>query len=191
MEDFENSWIKDLSSSEPSIRTDAATQIYAAGRTRADRAIHEWWSNHDFAQLFGTKPVATVGLAVTPETFARIREANGSPRLAEVPTAQDASEFELHFTPEISLDILTTRSPDGAGAIARFLSKYGEGVQQVEFRCNNVDRATQLLRESFGVQPVYPSMQPGADGTRINFFLVAGADGKKVLVELYEPELPG
>jgi hypothetical protein len=189
--DFENSWIKDLASREPSIRTDAATQIYAAGRTRADRAIYEWWSNHDFAQLFGPKPVATVGLAVTPETFARIREANGSPRLAEVPTTQDASEFELHFTPEISLDILTTRSPEGAGAIARFLSKYGEGVQQVEFRCYNVDRATQLLRESFGVQPVYPSMQPGADGTRINFFLVAGADGKKVLVELYEPELPG
>jgi hypothetical protein len=29
-------------------------------------------------------------------------------------------------------------------------------------------------------------MRPGADGTRVNFFLVPSPDGGKVLIELYE-----
>jgi len=33
---------------------------------------------------------------------------------------------------------------------------------------------------------VYAAKRPGADGTAVNFFLVAGRDGKKVLIELYE-----
>jgi hypothetical protein len=79
---------------------------------------------------------------------------------------------------EISLDILTTRSPDG---LERLRDSFRSTVKASSRSSSvyNVDRATQLLRESFGEQPVYASMQPGADGTRVNFFLVAGADGKK------------
>lgn len=77
----------------------------------------------------------TVGLPFARETFSPIRVANGTPRLAEVPADQDAEEF---------LDILTAREPAGNGAIARYLAKFGEGVQQVEFRCANVDRATEI-----------------------------------------------
>src|SRR5262249_40051178 len=125
-------------------------------------------------------------IAVQPMTFTRIREANGRPPLAQVPPEQDASEFELHFAGGVALDILTTLAPEGSGAIARFLAKQGEGIQQVEFRCEDVDRATAVLRRDFGLAPVYSSKRPGAGGTQINFFLVGGASGPKVLIELYE-----
>jgi hypothetical protein len=124
---------------------------------------------------------------VRPSTFARIREANGIPPLADVPPDQDAEEFELHFPNDISLDVLTTRETEGQGAIAKYLAKFGEGVQQVEFRCANVDRAAQILNEKFGVRPIYPQTRAGADGTRVNFFLVPVPNAGKVLVELYEP----
>jgi hypothetical protein len=82
--------------------------------------------------------------------------------------------------------VLTTREPGGSGAIARYLAKLGEGVQQVEFGCENVDRATEILKEQFDVKPVYPATRPGADGTRVNFFLVPTSAGGKVLIELCE-----
>ena len=43
------------------------------------------------------------------------------------------------------LDILTTKSPGGTGAIASFLEKFGEGIQQVETDVTDVDRATETL----------------------------------------------
>ena len=187
MSDLKNEWIAELASEEASARQDAAERIFAAGRSLAEPAVLHWRTCSEFAELLGEKPQATVGLAVKPETFAKVREANGWPRLAEVPPEQDAAEFELHFEGGAALDVLTSRKPDGSGAIAKFLSKMGEGVQQVEFRCANVDRATAILREHFNVSAVYQETRPGADGTRVNFFLVASADGKKVLIELYEP----
>jgi hypothetical protein len=178
--------IADLSSSDPIMRSAAAIEIYRRGRAPADRAAYIWWTNPEFAALFGATPAVTVGLAVKRETFARIRNANGSPRLVDVPPDQDAEEFELHFPNDISLDLLTTREPEGPGPISKFLAKLGEGVQQVEFRCINVDRATQILKEKFRVQPIYPETRAGADNTRVNFFLVPSPVSGKVLIELYE-----
>ena len=180
-------WIAALSSPEDGARAAAARQIYAAGRSRVEQAIQRWLHNADFARLIGKNREMTVGLAVRPETFAQIRGANGWPRLAEVPPEQDASEFTLHFEGGVTLDMLTSRNPQGSGAIAKFLLKFGEGVQQVEFRCSDVNRATAILRDQFGVVPIYPEVRPGADGTRINFFLADSADGERVLIELYEP----
>jgi hypothetical protein len=179
--------ITDLSSGDAIMRAAAATEIYRRGRAPADRAVYTWWNNPEFAALFGANPMVTVGLAVRPSTFARIREANGAPSLSEVPPDQDAQEFELHFPSDISLDVLTTRDPEGQGAIAKYLAKFGEGVQQVEFRCANVDRATQILNEKFEVQPIYAQTRAGADNTKVNFFLVPLPNAGKVLVELYEP----
>ena len=178
--------ITDLSSSDAIMRAAAATEIYRRGRAPADRVVYTWWSDPEFAALFDANPVVTVGLAVRPSTFARIREANGRPPLAKVPPDQDAAEFELHFPDDISLDVLTTRDPKSEGAIAKYLAKFGEGVQQVEFRCANVDRATQILKEKFAVLPIYSQTRPGADDTKVNFFLVPQPSGGKVLVELYE-----
>lgn len=184
---LKDTWVEELSSQDAQVRTNAARQVYGAGCSLAEPAIHRWLEQRDLAGLLGEKPFVTVGLAVTPETFAKIREANGWPRLADVPTEQDAVEFELHFEGNVALDVLTFREPDGTGAVAKFLAKLGEGVQQVELRCGDVDRATAILREHFGMKAVYPETRPGADGTRVNFFLVAGNEGKRVLIELYEP----
>jgi hypothetical protein len=177
-----------LTSDDTSARTAAAVEIFRVGRTRADRVASEWLTDSELsALLLGPNPAVTVGLAVERETFVKIRVANGTPRLAEVPSDQDAEEFALHFPEGVSLDVLTTRAPGGPGAIAGFLSKFGEGVQQVEFRCSKVDRATEILKEKFGVAAIYPETRPGADGTRVNFFLVPLPENGKVLIELYEP----
>ena len=178
--------IADLASSDPVMRAAAATEIYRRGRAPADRAVYLWWNHPELARLFGGNPAVTVGLAVQRSTFERIRQANGQPPLAHVPPDQDAEEFELHFANDISLDVLTTSDPDGQGAIARYLRKFSEGVQQVEFRCRDVDQATEILAENFGVQPIYPQTREGADHARVNFFLVATPGSSKVLIELYQ-----
>jgi hypothetical protein len=49
-----------------------------------------------------------------------------------------------------------------------------------------VDRATEILRTKFSLAPIYAATRPGADGTRVNFFLVPAPQAKKVLVELVE-----
>jgi hypothetical protein len=132
----------------------------------------------------------TVGVAVLPATFEKIRAANGAPPLADAPADQDVLEFELEYSengfPRIRLDILTTKTPGGNGAIARFLKKFGEGIQQVELEVTNVDRATEILRTRFQLAPIYPATRPGANGTRVNFFLVPTQDNQKVLIELVE-----
>lgn len=179
-------WIAGLYSANAGERAATAREIFAVGHARAKESTLAWRDHEELRQLLGDPPEVTVGLAVQPETFAKIRNANGKPQLADVPPDQDAMEFELHWPGIISLDILTTRAPSGSGVIARFLAKQGEGIQQVEFRCANVDRATSILQEHFSLAAVYPHSRPGANRTRINFFLVSASGGKKVLVELYE-----
>ena len=186
-----SSAISNLSAADESARVAAALEIYLHGRIPADRAVSRWWHDAELSELLlRPKPIVTVGVAVHRETFASILAANGQPALADVPQEQDAEEFELHFADGVELDVLTSREPDGRGAIARFLAKFGEGVQQVEFRCLNVDRAMAILRERFSVAPIYPEARAGANGSKVNFFLVpapgAGAENAKVLIELYE-----
>jgi hypothetical protein len=183
--------ITNLSVAEKSTRAAAASEIYRHGRGLADRAASRWWEDVELAELLlSPKPIVTVGLAVDRETFARIRAANGQPGLAVVPQEQDAEEFEMHFADGVELDVLTSREPGGQGAIARFLAKFGEGVQQVEFRCLDVNRAMAIVRERFGVAPIYPEARAGANGSKVNFVLVPvpgmGAENTKVLIELYE-----
>jgi len=179
--------IDGLSAPESETRAVSATEIYKTGRALADHAAYPWWSDEELASLLnGDDPKMTIGLAVTPERFKEIHEASGLPRLSEVPPDQDALEFELHFPGGLSMDVLTSKDPAGGGAIAKFLKKFGEGIQQIEYLCKNVDRATQILKTKFDVAAIYPESRPGADGTRVNFFLVSAPDAAKVLIELYE-----
>lgn len=181
-----------MSAAEPSARERAGGELFRSGREAGESAIESWTRDAEAERFFlrdasgRVKP--TVGVAVRPETFERIRAACGSPRLAEVPPDQDAREFELHFPGGVALDILTTRDPGGAGAIAKFLAKFGEGVQQVEFLVSDVARLTEILKNRLGVAPVYPAARPGADGTRVNFFLVSLPTGGKILIELVEKQ---
>ena len=191
-----------LADSDPAERAWAATRLFNAGQSRVLDSLHAWSQDDEFRQLMvrqGTENatpaipnsvVLTVGIAVLPETFEKIRAANGAPPLADAPSDQDVLEFELEYSesdlPHIRLDILTTKAPGGNGAIARFLGKFGEGIQQVELDVTNVDRATEILRTRFQLPPVYPATRPGANGTRVNFFLVPAQHNQKVLLELVE-----
>jgi hypothetical protein len=183
------SFIQALADADPRARAEAGRELYEQGRRLGESAVARWRADPEIAALVGEAP--TVGVAVAPERFEEIRAANGAPRLAGVPPDQDAREFELHFERGAALDILTTRAPEGSGAIARFLERFGEGIQQVEYATPDVDRATELLRQRLSVAPLYPAARPGADGTRVNFFLVAAAGGKKALVELVESRPEG
>ena len=50
----------------------------------------------------------------------------------------------------------------------------------------DVDAATAILRRDFALEPIYPATRAGANGTRVNFFLATGGDGRKILIELVE-----
>jgi hypothetical protein len=189
--------VRQLADGDDRVRQAAALELYRLGADRAQAAVRAWAGDKELARLIAGPP--TVGIAVTPQHFAAIHAAwagtEGPPRLAQVPADQDAREFELHIEFDGAtalLDILTPRDPSdpnsqgSQGAIARFLAKQGEGVQQVEFPCKDVTRAAELIRERFGVPPAYPETREGAEGTRVNFFLVALPDGTRVLIELFE-----
>jgi tellurite resistance protein TerC len=176
--------VADLADADPETRKAAASLLYDLGRALGEAAVAPWHFDNELGNLLSDQ--ATVGIAVTPENFARIHERAGKPRFADVPPDQDAREFELHFDKHVRLDILTTSAPGGPGAIAKFLEKFGEGIQQVEFLAADVEKATQLLQERFSQPPIYPAARDGADGTRVNFFLLKTPDDRKVLIELVE-----
>jgi hypothetical protein len=178
-------------------RSRAATELFAMGSALGLAAARGWLNDAELARCFARDASGeleiTVGVAVEPGEFEAIREACGRPALAEVPADQDAREFELDFPASgasdsgaaVRLDILTTRDAQGGGAIARYLAKFSAGIQQIEFRVHSVEAATELLGARFGVQPIYATARGGANGTRVNFFLVA-AGAQKVLIELFE-----
>jgi len=176
--------VRSLTSPEDGMRNGAAKELYRRGQELAEEAILTWRQDSEIGALISVH--ATVGIAVTQQRFAAIRSALGNPHLADVPPEQDAQEFEWSVGEGVQLDILTTREPDGAGAIARFLAKSGEGIQQVEFPTPDIERATEMIRSRLGLAAIYPAAHAGADGTRVNFFLTSTTGGKKVLIELVE-----
>lgn len=182
--------IRALSGPDSAARERAGVAIFRAGCELANSATQSWFLDSELATLIVRDPAGipelTVGLAVQPENFEKIRAACASPRLANVPPDQDAREFELTFPGGARLDVLTSAAPAGSGAIARFLEKSGEAIQQVEISVTSVDRATEILRDRFEIVPVYPATRPGADGTRVNFFLLTAVPSRKVLIELVE-----
>ena len=196
-------WIRNLADSDPAKRRAAASHLHLVGAALFFAGSREWFRDPEFRELVRPFSMAaageptpevtsfSIGIAVQPENFERIRAANGSPRLAEVPPDQDAMEFELRSGEHEEFDILTTRDPHGPGAIARYIKKFGEGIQQIEVNVTSVDRATEILRTRFGLASVYRETHAGADGTRVNFFLVPLAEGKRVLIELVEPAPKG
>lgn len=195
-------YIGRLADKDPAERVHTAFELFRAGFARAFDALQQWEQDEELRELMvrenfegitSTVPSVariTVGIAVLPKTFDKIRAANGSPPLADAPPDQDAAEFELEFEKQtmsyVHLDILTTKAPGGEGAISRFLKKFGEGIQQIELDVTDVDRATKILRTRFNIEPIYPETRAGANGTRVNFFLVNARNSQKVLVELVQ-----
>lgn len=175
-----------LAGADAAARERAAAEIFRQGCAAAEPAFKQWFADAEFRALVaGRGPLLTVGVAVEPARFEEIRRRTGA-RLAQAPADQDVQEFELQFPHGVRLDVLTTRDPAGAGAIARFLQRFGAGIQQVECEVRDVAKATQVIRSRFALEPVYPETRDGANGTRVNFFLVPAAENRKVLIELVE-----
>jgi hypothetical protein len=191
-----------LADPDPDLRAQVAWDLFRHGAGRALHWFDKWQKDEEFrglivreqfVRLVGGEvsfPKMTVGIAVLPDTFEKIRAAYGFPPLADAPSDMDVLEFEIEhrgrFVPSPRLDIITTKAPGGGGVIARFLEKFGEGIQQVELCVTDVDLATKILRERFQFDPVYPETRLGANGRRINFLLVTAWNGGKVLIELVE-----
>jgi hypothetical protein len=193
-----SNWIENLANAAPLRRANAGLRLYLHGVNLFMPLLTKWVDDLNFREL--TLPYSrnteeqkkngpstiVVGVAVHPDLYEKIYLANGSPHLPDVPPDQDAREFELEMDDGVKLDILTTREPGGEGAIARYLKKFGQGIQQIELYVRSVDRATEILTSNFGLAAIYPSTLPGADNTRVNFFLATTPDAKKLLVELVE-----
>lgn len=69
-------------------------------------------------------------------------------------------------------------------AIGKFLSKNGQGIQQLAYRVRDIDEVSRVLRER-GMRLLYPEPKRGTAGSRINF--VHPKDARGVLLELVEP----
>ena len=69
-------------------------------------------------------------------------------------------------------------------AIAKFLERSGEGVQQVAYAVDDIEATSHSLRDA-GLRLLYDQPKPGTAGSRINFVHPKDAGG--VLVELVEP----
>jgi hypothetical protein len=180
-------YISQLARPDAKQREAAAYALFRLGCASAEPVLKKWFADPEFRALVPSGGVLlTVGLAVQPATFEAIRARFGQPQLAEVPEDQDVLEFELNFAHGVRLDVITPRAATGEGAIAKFLARFGDGIQQVECDVRDVSRATELLQQRFQVQPIYPEIRAGANRTRVNFFLVPIADDRKLLIELVE-----
>jgi len=181
-------YISKLAGANAKEREAAAYALFRLGCASAEPVLKKWFADPEFRALVpGGGILLTVGLAVQPATFEAIRARFGQPPLAEVPVDQDVLEFELSFAHGVRLDVITPRTATGEGAIAKFLARFGEGIQQVECDVRDASRATEILQQRFQVQPIYPQIRAGANQTRVNFFLVPIADDRKLLIELVEP----
>jgi hypothetical protein len=179
--------ISQLTGADAKERECAAYELFRLGCAAAEPVVRKWFADPEFRSLAaGAGGLLTVGLAVHPATFEAIRARFNQPRLVDVPADQDVLEFELAFAHGVRLDVLTARMSGGEGPIAKFLARFGEGIQQVECDVHDVERATEILRRRFGLEPLYPNAGVGANQTRVSFFLVPIAEGRKLLIELVE-----
>jgi methylmalonyl-CoA/ethylmalonyl-CoA epimerase len=73
---------------------------------------------------------------------------------------------------------------DDDSPLATFLTRRGQGIQQLAYRVTDVEAASAVLRER-GLRLLYDSPRRGTASSRINFVHPKDAGG--VLVELVEP----
>lgn len=183
--------ISNLAAPAATDREAAAYALFRLGCAAAEPALRQWLADPEFRSLAaGRGGLLTVGIAVHPHNFEAIRARFGQPKLADVPAEHDVLEFELVFAHGVRLDVLTTRTSavegEGTGPIAKFLARVGEGIQQVECDVRDAKRATEILQRRFALEPLYPEVRPGANQTRVNFFLIPVAEDRKLLIELVE-----
>ena len=94
---------------------------------------------------------------------------------------QDLEEAMMLFQDGSKIQLLASANQEST--IGKFISKHGEGMQQLALRVTNVEQATRLLAEA-QISSVYPTQKMGSNGTWINFIHPKFTGG--VLIELVE-----
>ncbi|MEY4312097.1 MAG: methylmalonyl-CoA epimerase [Actinomycetota bacterium] len=99
----------------------------------------------------------------------------------ELNAEQDLEEAMMLFQDGTKIQLLASTNPEST--IGKFISKHGEGMQQLALRVVNLEQATKLLAEA-QISSVYPAQKMGSNGTWINFIHPKFTGG--VLIELVE-----
>ena len=94
---------------------------------------------------------------------------------------QDLEEAMMLFQDGSKIQLLASTNPEST--IGKFISKYGQGMQQLALRVVNLEQATKLLADA-QISSVYPTQEKGTNGTWINFIHPKFTGG--VLIELVE-----
>jgi len=84
-----------------------------------------------------------------------------------------------------AIQLLAPLSPEST--IAKFLDKRGPGLQQLAFRVQDVDEASDAVRGK-GLNLLFPEPKHGTENSRVQFIHPKSAGG--VLTELVEPHQP-
>lgn len=95
----------------------------------------------------------------------------------------EEQKVEVTFIPvgDSEVELLESTSPDGP--IAKFIDRYGEGIQHICFRVENIEEALAELKEK-GIRLIDEKPREGAGGAKIVFLHPKSTFG--VLVELSE-----
>lgn len=95
----------------------------------------------------------------------------------------EEQKVKVTFIPvgDSEVELLQSTSPDGP--IAKFIEKYGEGVQHICFRVENIEEALDELKGK-GVRLIDEIPRQGAGGAKVAFLHPKATFG--VLVELSE-----
>jgi methylmalonyl-CoA epimerase len=95
----------------------------------------------------------------------------------------EEQKVKVMFMPcgDCEFELLESTSPDGP--VARFIEKYGEGVQHIAIRVDDIDAALAELKEK-GIRLIDETPRYGAGGARIIFIHPKATNG--VLLELCE-----
>jgi methylmalonyl-CoA/ethylmalonyl-CoA epimerase len=94
---------------------------------------------------------------------------------------QELEEAMLEFQDGSKIQLLASANADSI--IGKFISKYGEGMQQLALQVSNLEQAMKSLADS-QISSVYPTQKRGSNGTWINFIHPKYTGG--VLIELVE-----
>ncbi len=130
-----------------------------------------------------------VGVAVPDldEAIAFYRNAYGMALLHEETNAEQGVREAMMGVgpadaPHSCVQLLAPLSPDST--IAKFLDRNGPGVQQVAYRVDDIEAASETLRQR-GLRLLYDTPKRGTSDSRVNFIHPKDAGG--VLVELVQP----
>lgn len=99
----------------------------------------------------------------------------------EMNADQDLEEAMMIFQDGSKIQLLA--STNSESIIGKFISRHGEGMQQLALRVENLEQATKLLANA-QINSVYPTQKIGSNGTWINFIHPKFTGG--VLIELVE-----